>query len=153
MVQSLPDLRTILQPTLTSSITGHALVSLLFTLISRLAVSDLPCFSAYSDLLPNAFLTVRSSGWKAVRIFRGEDFDAFESDLYTATAVETLKIVQSPWKNESNGKKLKTYENNGSGEGASELDIRRSREKFNGSTQPKDVEVRHPHRRVIRVNG
>ena len=57
-------------------------------------------------------------------------------------------------KNESNGKQIETDESNGSEEHPSSRPrlaegVGRNREKFNGSTQPRDVDAAHSHRKCV----
>ena len=65
------------------------------TALASIALSNLSNFPAYPILsaVRLVFLAVRSPAWKAVRIFRAEDFDAFSYDLYAFRAVATSRGV------------------------------------------------------------
>jgi len=134
----------ILRPTSTSLAAECTPISLPFTFASPVATSSLPSLSTYpiSFVIRLAFPNVQSPAWKVVRIFHVEDFGTLEYDLYTVTAVEISRAVQS---SSRVNRTRSGYESNSSGGEASELEIgerltgsiRRSCERFNGGTQPK----------------
>ena len=78
-----------------------------------------------------------------------------------STAVEIPRAAESLFENGSSGEQLETDRSSSSSEeDASKLEIEkglpggiRSCKKFNGSAQPKAMDLPHSHRKLIRVEG